>query len=62
MTDPGTSWLVGNHLYVGSNGALSRLVVSNGALCGFITRSGIARFIQLRMALGARDDRGQGRG
>jgi Zn-dependent protease/CBS domain-containing protein len=32
------------------------LVISDGTLRGFLTRSGIARFIQLRMALGARDD------
>jgi T5SS/PEP-CTERM-associated repeat protein len=31
VTDPGTRWLLGNNLYVGSNGALNRLVLSNGA-------------------------------
>src|SRR5207249_7611368 len=31
-TDPGTRGLEGTNLYVGSNGALNRLVVSNGAL------------------------------
>jgi len=31
LTDPGTRWWVGNNLYVGSNGALSSLIVSNGA-------------------------------
>lgn len=31
LMGPGTQWLVNSNLYVGSNGALSRLVVSNGA-------------------------------
>src|SRR5438477_17934 len=34
VTDPGTGWLIGNNLYVGSNGANASLVVSNGALVG----------------------------
>ncbi len=34
VTDPGTSWLLSSNLYVGSNGALNRLVISNGALVG----------------------------
>ena len=31
VTDPGTSWLVGSNLFVGSNGAFNRLTVANGA-------------------------------
>ena len=31
VTDPGSGWLVSTNLYVGSNGALNRLVVSNRA-------------------------------
>jgi fibronectin-binding autotransporter adhesin len=31
VTDPGTRWLIGSNFWVGSNGPLSRLVVSNGA-------------------------------
>src|SRR5207245_582596 len=34
LTDLGTRWLVSTNLYVGSNGAFNRLVVSNGALAG----------------------------
>ncbi len=32
LMDPGTRWLIGNDLFVGSNGASSLLVLSNGAL------------------------------
>src|SRR5262249_32634891 len=32
VTGPGTSWLMASNLYVGSNGALNRLTISNGAL------------------------------
>jgi T5SS/PEP-CTERM-associated repeat protein len=32
ITGAGTRWLMGNNLYVGSNGAFNQLVVSNGAL------------------------------
>src|SRR5882724_10003568 len=31
VTDPGTSWLIGNTLYVGSNGILNRLALNGGA-------------------------------
>ncbi len=31
LTDAGTRWLLSSNLYVGSNGAFSRLVISNGA-------------------------------
>jgi fibronectin-binding autotransporter adhesin len=34
VTDPGTRWLLSSNLYVGSNGPLSLLVISNGALVG----------------------------
>jgi len=40
VTGPGTSWLVASNLYVGSNAAFNRLIVSNGGfvknLSGFI--------------------------
>ena len=32
LISPSARWRIGNHLYVGSNGAFSRLTVSNGAL------------------------------
>jgi len=31
VTDPGSSWLINSNLFVGSNGALCNLVISNGA-------------------------------
>jgi len=31
VTDAGTSWLINTNLFVGSNGALNRLVITNGA-------------------------------
>ena len=31
LLSPGARWQMGNNLFVGSNGALSRLVISNGA-------------------------------
>jgi len=34
VTDPGTRWVLNSNLYVGSNGALNRLVISNGAWVG----------------------------
>lgn len=34
LTDAGTRWLLSSNLYVGSNGAMNRLLISDGALVG----------------------------
>jgi fibronectin-binding autotransporter adhesin len=43
VTDAGSRWLVGNTLYVGSNGGFNRLVINNGAkvISTFVGNSGI---------------------